>query len=539
MSANSPAIAKRAGAAAAPITPAAASSSFSTQLSARGAFLLNGAFVLGLVVLSQLPLLDQRPVVSASILGAAGVLLAWNVLLFGVLRRGETVKLEIVLRRQHYLQAVLQGSLILYWGYYWREVYHAAPLIVAQLLFAYGFDSLLSWTHRRTYALGFGSFPIIFSITLFFWFKDPFFYWQFVMVAIGLTAKEFLRWKRDGVNTHIFNPSSFPLAAVSVALLLADATDMTWGFSIAQTEFYPPHIYLALFLIALPGQFLFGVTPMTFAAVTTTFVFSQLYYAVTGSYYFVDAHVPIAVFIGMNLLFTDPATSPRTLFGRILFGVLYGLSTVLLYDLLLSANTPGFYDKLLQVPLLNLSVIALDRIARSPKLKALDPSSWSRDWAPRRRHLAYMSAWAVTFGAMGASGYLGDEHPGQWTPFWEQACAANKRDACLNLYFLHDGFCEDGSAWSCNEIGVMLAERYNNPSRAAAAFRRACTLQFAAACDNAAALATAGTLRHDAPTALDYRFILRGSKGPLRDERPAQLYARACELGWPNTCGRT
>ena len=104
---------------------------------------------------------------------------------------------------------------------------------------------------------------------------------------------------------------------------------MTWGFSIAQTEFYPPHIYLALFLIALPGQFLFGVTPMTMAAVTTTFVFSQLYYAVTGSYYFVDSHVPIAVFIGMNLLFTDPATAPRTLFGRILFGVLYGLSTVL------------------------------------------------------------------------------------------------------------------------------------------------------------------------------------------------------------------
>jgi hypothetical protein len=491
------------------------------------------------VVLSQLPVLDQRPVVSASILGAAGVLLAWSVLLFGVLRRGQTVALEIVLRRQHYLQACLQGSLILYWGYYWREVYHAAPLIAAQLLFAYGFDSLISWTHRRTFALGFGPFPIIFSITLFFWFKDPFFYWQFVMVAIGLTAKEFLRWKRDGINTHIFNPSSFPLAVVSVALLLADATDMTWGFSIAQTEFYPPHIYLALFLIALPGQFLFGVTPMTFAAVTTTFVFSQLYYAVTGSYFFVDAHVPIAVFIGMNLLFTDPATAPRTFFGRILFGVLYGLTTVFLYALLLGTNHPGFYDKLLQVPLLNLCVIALDRVARAPLLKALDPSAWSRDWLPRSRHLAYMSVWALAFGAMSASGYIGDEHPGQWTPFWEQACAANKREACLNLYFLHDGFCEDGSAWSCNEIGIMLAERYDNRTRAAAAFRRACTLQFAAACDNATALATAGALRHEQPTALDYRYILRGSKGPLKDERPAQLFARACELGWPNTCGRT
>ena len=332
------------------------------------------------------------------------MLLAWSVLLFGVLRRGETVKLEIVLRRQHYLQAFLQGSLILYWGYYWREVYHAAPLIVAQLLFAYGFDSLLSWTHRRTYALGFGSFPIIFSITLFFWFKDPFFYWQFVMVAIGLTAKEFLRWKRDGINTHIFNPSSFPLAVVSVALLLADATDMTWGFSIAQTEFYPPHIYLALFLIALPGQFLFGVTPMTFAAVTTTFVFSQLYYAVTGSYFFVDAHVPIAVFIGMNLLFTDPATSPRTLVGRILFGVLYGLSTVLLYDLLLSRTS----RVLRQAAASAAAEPVRHRCSTGSRdrrmLKALDPSTWSRDWLPYRRHLAYMSVWAVAFGAMSASG---------------------------------------------------------------------------------------------------------------------------------------
>jgi hypothetical protein len=517
---------------AAPIAP-----TFSTRLSAGRAFLLNASFVAALLVLSQLPLLDQRPVVSASIVGAALVLLAWSALLFGVLRRGQTVAFEVALRPQHYLQACLQGSLILYWGFYWREVYHAAPLIVAQLLFAYGFDSLLSWTHRRTFALGFGPFPIIFSLTLFFWFKDPWFYWQFVMVAIGFLAKEFLRWERDGRNTHIFNPSSFPLAVVAVFLLLFDATDMTWGFLVAQTEFYPPHMYLVVFLIALPGQYLFGVTPMAMAAVTTTFVFSAIYHQATGSYYFVDSHVPIAVFIGMHLLFTDPATSPRTLLGRILFGVLYGLSTVWLYDLLLNANTPGFYDKLLQVPLLNLSVILIDRLARSPMLKSIDPAAWGRAWAPRRRHLAYMGVWVLTFGAMTASGHLGDEHPGQWTPFWEQACAADKRDACLNLYFLHDGYCADGSAWSCNEIGILLAERYDNRANAAAAFDRACTLQFAAGCANATALANARSLRHDAPTAADYRFILRGSKGPLDDREPAELYARACELGWPSACG--
>jgi hypothetical protein len=464
------------------------------------------------------------------------VLLAWSTLLFGVLRRGQTVALEIALRPQHYLQACFQGSLILYWGFYWREVYHAAPLIVAQLLFAYGFDSLLSWTHRRTFALGFGPFPIIFSLTLFFWFKDPFFYWQFVMVAIGFLAKEFLRWQRDGRNTHIFNPSSFPLAVVSIALLLFGATDMTWGFFVAQTEFYPPQIYLAVFLVALPGQYLFGVAPMTLAAVSATFAFSALYYSFTGSYYFVDSHVPIAVFIGMNLLFTDPATSPRTLAGRVVYGVLYGLTTVFLYDLLLSANTPGFYDKLLQVPLLNLGVKWLDRLAASPRLKALDPAVWGRNWAPRPRHLAYMGVWASAFVAMSATGHLGDRHPGQWTPFWEQACAAERRDACLNLYFLHDGYCADGSAWSCNEVGILLAERYDNRRVAAAAFDRACTLQFAAACDNARALANARALRHDAPVASDYRFILRGSKGPITDLDPVELYARACELGWRDAC---
>ena len=366
------------------------------KLSAGSAFALNGCFVAGLLVLSQLSVLEARPMVRTSIAAAAFFLLAWSVLLFGVLRRGRKVTLEVVLRRQHYLQACLQGSLIVYWGFYWDEVLHAAPLIAAQLLFAYGFDSLLSWTHRRTWAFGFGPFPIIFSITLFFWFKDDWFYLQFGLVALGFLAKEFLRWTRDGINTHIFNPSSFPLAVVSVFLLLANATEITWGIQVAQTEFYPPQMYLAIFLIGMPGQYLFGVTPMTMAAIVTTFLCSAVYYAATGIFFFSDSHVPIAVFLGMTLLFTDPATSPRTEVGRVLYGVLYGLTTVVLYDLLLRFGMPGFYDKLLQVPLLNLSAKLLDRVAKVPLLPLVPP----------RRYLAYMGVWAVAFGAMSDTGYL-------------------------------------------------------------------------------------------------------------------------------------
>ena len=133
-------------------------------------------------------------------------------------------------------------------------------------------------------------------------------------------------------------------------------SDVTWGKEIAITQFYPPHIYLILFLIGLPGQFFFGVTSMTMSAVVATYLFGLAYLALTGTYFFYDSYIPIAVFLGMHLLFTDPSTSPRTELGRIMFGALYGLSTVALFGLLGALGLPTFYDKLLQVPILNLSI---------------------------------------------------------------------------------------------------------------------------------------------------------------------------------------
>jgi len=143
----------------------------------------------------------------------------------------------------------------------------------------------------------------------------------------------------------------------------------------------------------------------------------------------------------------------------------------------------------------------------------------------------------VAFAAMSASGYLGDKHPGQFVPFWQKACAANAPGACEDLYFLQDGYCEDGSGWACNELGILLAEHFDNRRRAAMEFERACGLRFSAGCDNASAITQGDMFRRAAPTVADYQFILRGSKGPIPDRDPAQLYARACVQGWPGTCG--
>jgi hypothetical protein len=451
----------------------------------------------------------QSPRLLWSFLGTGAVLLAWNgVLLASALHQRRRFTLAIVLRKQHYVQACAHTSILLYWGWYWRTVYESAPLIVAQILFAYAFDLLLTWSRRDTATLGFGPFPIVLSTNLFLWFRPDWFYLQFLMIALGFAGKEFIRWNRDGRRTHVFNPSAFTLTVFSLALIATGASDITWGQDIAITQFYPPHMYVFLFLVALPGQFLFGVTTMTMSAVLTTYLFGLGYYALTGTYYFYDSYIPIAVFLGMHLLFTDPSTAPRTDLGRMIFGVLYGISTVALYGLLGMAGLPPFYDKLLQVPLLNLSIKSIDRVVQSEALRRFDPATLGGSLSAGRRNLAYISIWAIVFGIMSAAQGVGDRHRGQWIPFWQQACEQGHARACRYLTQLHATYCRAGSGWSCGELRILLGDKA--PDRAS----------------------------RGAPPFEELPILLRGSKGPITDRSVASLYSRACDQGWPDSCER-
>jgi hypothetical protein len=510
--------------------------------------LLPLVFTFGLAGIGLFPSLRGNPRVFWAFLGVALVLCVWDALLAATLRQGRKLSLEVVLRKQHYLQACAQGSVLLYWGWHWRPVYDHVPFIVAQLCFAYAFDMLLCWSRRDMYTLGFAPFPVIFSINLFLWFKPDWFYLQFAMVALGLAAKEMITWNKEGRRSHIFNPSSFPLAVFSIVLLATGTSDITWGREIASTQFYPPHMYLMLFLIGLPGQYFFGVTLMTMSAVVTTYLAGLLYFASTGIYFFYDSYIPIAVFLGMHLLFTDPSTSPRTELGRIIFGSLYGLMTVVLYQVLGSYGMPTFYDKLLQVPILNLSITAIDRLARSSVLQKLDPARLGRTLSGRRRHLAFISIWAVVFVVMSALQGVGDSHPGQWLPFWRQACEAGRPYACPYLADLQQNFCDRGSGWSCNEAGLLHVAlsrsgedlRRADLAGAARPFTRGCDLGFEVACQNLNTLTTgSGKFASVSPPVEDYPIILRGSKGEVREREPYALYALACREGWAGACAKT
>ncbi|HET9948179.1 MAG TPA: hypothetical protein VFQ22_04620 [Longimicrobiales bacterium] len=496
------------------------------------------AATLGLGLVSFLPRVQSNPRLAGSFWGVTLALLAWHAVLTLRLRKqGVSRRFVPLLRPQHYIQACIHASIFAYWGFYWRQVYDYVPLLLGQLLFAYAFDMLLQWSRREEYALGFGPFPIIFSTNLFLWFKDDWFWLQFLMIAVGFLGKELVRWERDGRRVHIFNPSAFTLGLFSLVLIATGTTSLTWGPEVASTLTLAPYIYTWLFATGLIVMYFFHITLVAGAAATVLFALSAIYYAATGVPYFIDSEIPAAVFLGLHLLVTDPSTSPRTPPGKLLFGGLYGAGVFALYALLGMAGAPTFYDKLLCVPLLNLSVRGIDALVAKVKTS----EAWARlrmDWAFGRPNVAYMSVWAVIFAFAAATGRADGRHIGDSLPFWQQACEENRRHACERLLQIEATYCSDASAWACNELGAAYAEgriAEADPELALGYYARACELRYQPACMNVLEPRTAA--RGD-PRTLDLRLLLREGGRNLMETPEPELYDRACEHGWSFACER-
>ena len=510
-------------------------------------FKLPIALIIGLAVLALTPRIQSNDSLTWSFIAAAVFLAGWlTYLLSKANKERQSYSLEVGLRPQHYIQACVQFSVYAYWGYHWelvpdsgiRPVYDHALLMLGQIIFAYAFGMLLSWSRRQSYSLGFGPIPIIFSVNLFLWFKDDWFYMQFLMIALGFMGKEYIRWQRDGRSMHIFNPSAFALGLFSLVLILTNTTHLTWGQEIASTLTLAPNIYTFLFLIGLIVMYFFSITLVAGMAAISLFVLSTLYSVAAGVPYFLDSEIPAAVFLGLHLLVTDPSTSPRTALGKLIFGMLYGCGVFVLYTLLGALGAPTFYDKLLCVPLLNLSVIAIDRVVRSVRSEDL-LNVWKGNWMNGRANLAHMVAWVVIFGSMSVLGKTDGQHTGDSLPFWQQACAESLPNACDRLLQLESTYCSDNAAWACNELGIKYrsgeiveADRYI----AATHFRHSCELKFKAACLN---LLDPDLVLRDDPHELDLRLLLREGGRNLMNEPLENLHAKACSHSWDFACEST
>lgn len=490
-----------------------------------------------------------------------GALLVFALLLRrSVMASGRTLTIGFMVRRVHYVQLIMHTCVYTYWGWYWREVYHYVPLIAAQIVFAYALDMLVCWSRRDRWISGFGPIPIILSTNLFLWFRDDWFFLQFAMISIGVVAKEFVQWKRDGRSTHIFNPSAVGLFIVSVILIATNSTSMTWGAQIAETLHRPPNIYLEIFVLGLVVQALFSVTLVTLSAAAMLCLMNLVYTHTTGVYQFVDSNIPVSVFLGLHLLVTDPATSPRSSSGKMIFGGLYGVCVFGLYSLLSLMGAPRFYDKLLCVPALNLGVRALDRVG-----DALDRSAaafFQRiraprfTWAgsPRQRNFAFMSVWVVLFGVMMASGFVttevvGKTHPGADPDFWAQACDAHLHKACSTWVGMLNAECERGNSSACFTMGKVTDLGSVVPKEPATAGRglgRACDLGEPGACPVFEGFVRSGgdrTLaqacdRGDPNSCFYLGTVLHLGRGIVQDDgRALRVFEASCKQGYVRACG--
>jgi len=190
------------------------------------------------------------------------------------------------------------------------------------------------------------------------------------------------------------------------------------------------------------------------------------------------------------------------------------------------------------VPLLNLSVPLVDRavaaIGKRPILASL-----RLDGPLGKGNLAHMGAWMIFFAIMTAAGRTDGRHIGDSLPFWQQACEANRPNACRRLLQVERSYCDDNSGWACNELGAHYNEGRLVSADASIAlgfFSRACELRFQAACVN---LLDLREISHAPPRVFDLRLLLREGGLNLLDMPEADLLARACEHGWAHTCGRT
>ncbi len=294
-----------------------------------------------------------------------GCLFLWQVFVFLRARRGQfTLGVERNVRLPHYFQAGVQACHYLYLGLYYPAVWQHLPLIAIQIVVFYALEMLLQWSRGRNWRAGFGPLPVVGSINLFLWFEPEYFFGQLLLVAGALASREFVRWRRNGRSSHVFNPSAVALAAAGVFLMATDTTTATTGINHILAFELPPSFFELMFVCGILLQIFFATTLVTFGAVLALTLIHYGGTLLLGAWPLFNVF-HISVFLGLNLLATDPATSPRSPAGKLLFGLTWGAAIWCCYLGLRLLELPPYYDKILTVPLVNLLVPLFERAGRA------------------------------------------------------------------------------------------------------------------------------------------------------------------------------
>ena len=298
---------------------------------------------------------SERGVLIA-LVAACVCLVCWQVAVFLRARRGAlALGIERNIRLPHYLQAGVQGCHYAYLGLYYPAVQAHLPLIAIQIVVFYAMEMLLQWSRGRNWRVGFGPLPVVGSINLFLWFEPEYFFGQLLLIAGALASREFVRWRRSGRSSHIFNPSAIALAAAAA----------TTGINHILAFELPPSFFELMFVFGILLQIFFATTLVTFGAVLT---FALIHYGGTPAPGRMAAvqRVPHQRLPGPEPAGHGPGDLAQVAdAGKFLFGVTWGVAIWCCYVGLRSLDLPPYYDKILTVPLVNLLVPVFERAGRA------------------------------------------------------------------------------------------------------------------------------------------------------------------------------
>ena len=257
---------------------------------------------------------------------------------------------SVHVKRTHLLPTLLQLSLLTYWGLHWNEFSSRAHFIAIELAYAYLLEMSLSVLVLRHWRLSFGPIPIVLSTNLFVQYTS---YDELIMMGIALTVAISSKILIRPGGRHVFNPSALGLAVVGAIWLLLDgSSDLhTWRVmeipdgDIAHELNLAPNMAEAIVLLAIIAHLRVPVVLITMSGFAAMLMCGPIYQEQAPA----PDWAPIVLVLA--LLVTDPATSPKTSGGRVLFGFATGFLISSLSVALESNGISDFYSKVIPVPL--------------------------------------------------------------------------------------------------------------------------------------------------------------------------------------------
>ena len=282
-------------------------------------------------------------------------------LLMAIWRR---CRVTLDLRKHFIIQGGVQGSILVYWSFYWVGVGVQLHMIALMFAICYAADAACSFARYGSWRIGLSPVPIVLSTNLFVWLD-----WRGAAMAmiLAVASKTFIQRR----GRHVFNPSVAGLTVNAVCTVLFP--DFVHFGGLFHTFNLAPNMAEWIFLVSLVPLTVFRLLPITIGC-----VIGMVYVTHTSG-----ALRPTLLLL-MTLLATDPATTPKTDLGRLFYGFAVGATYPLYSMLLQKLGQPDDFAKILAVPLPNLFVGEFDAIAERVREvgRRRGPAVWARV-APR------------------------------------------------------------------------------------------------------------------------------------------------------------